>query len=65
MSNRIDQKFADLKSRGQAAFVAYIAAGDPDIDTTLDIVLALESAGADVVELGLPFSDLLVDGIVN
>lgn len=65
MSNRIDQKFADLKSRGQAAFVAYIAAGDPDIDTTLEIVLALEAAGADVIELGLPFSDPLADGIVN
>lgn len=65
MSNRIDQKFANLKSRGQAAFVAYIAAGDPDIDTTLDIVLALEAAGADVIELGLPFSDPLADGIVN
>ena len=65
MSNRIDQKFADLQAAGHAAFVAYICAGDPDIDTTIDIVLALAEAGADVIELGVPFSDPLADGIVN
>ncbi len=63
--NRIDQRFADLRAAGKKGFVAYICAGDPDLARTRDIVLALEQCGADVIELGLPFSDPLADGIVN
>jgi len=63
--NRLDATFARLRAEGNAAFVAYLAAGDPSLDATLDLVLGLEAAGVDVVELGLPFSDPLADGIVN
>jgi len=63
--NRLDQTFARLRQEKKAAFVAYLAAGDPTLDATLDLVLALESVGVDVIELGLPFSDPLADGIVN
>jgi len=63
--NRLDQRFADLRSSGKTAFIAYISAGDPTLEKTRDIVLALESCGVDVIELGLPFSDPLADGIVN
>ena len=65
MSNRIDTTFSRLRESGDKAFVAYVAAGDPDFDTSLDIIRALADAGADVIELGLPFSDPLADGIVN
>jgi tryptophan synthase alpha chain len=64
-ANRLDQTFARLQSSHQRAFVAYIAAGDPTLDATVDLVLALEDAGADVIELGMPFSDPVADGIVN
>src|ERR1700677_2655196 len=63
--NRIDRKFLELKARGQKAFVAYITAGDPNPETTPALVWALERAGADIVELGIPFSDPLADGLVN
>ena len=63
--NRIDLKFRELKTRGHKAFVAYITAGDPNPETTPELVWALERAGADVVELGVPFSDPLADGVVN
>ena len=63
--NRIDRKFRELKARGQKAFVAYITAGDPTPEATPELVWALERAGADIVELGAPFSDPLADGIVN
>jgi tryptophan synthase alpha chain len=63
--NRIDRKFRELKARGQKAFVAYITAGDPTPETTPELVWALERAGADIVELGVPFSDPLADGVVN
>lgn len=63
--NRLDQCFAGLRPKKQAAFVAYICAGDPSLERTRDIVLALEKCGVDIVELGLPFSDPLADGIVN
>ena len=65
MSNRIDTTFSRLRESGGKAFVAYVAAGDPDLETSLEIILALADAGADVIELGLPFSDPLADGIVN
>ena len=64
-ANRIDRKFRELKARGQKAFVAYITAGDPNPERTPDLVWALERAGADIVELGVPFSDPLADGVVN
>jgi tryptophan synthase alpha chain len=63
--NRIDRTFASLKERGKKAFVAYVAAGDPDYDRSLEILKGLADAGADILELGLPFSDPLADGIVN
>lgn len=59
---RIDTKFADLKSQGKKAFVSYIMAGDPDFDTSLEVMRGLPSAGVDVIELGLPFTDPMADG---
>ncbi|MBM3888953.1 MAG: tryptophan synthase subunit alpha [Verrucomicrobia bacterium] len=63
--NRIDQKFADLRARGQKGLVAYITAGDPDLNATKRLAVAMERAGVDVLELGVPFSDPLADGVVN
>lgn len=63
--NRIDQRFADLKERGQKAFIPYITAGDPTLAMTEQIVLELDRAGADIVEFGVPYSDPLADGPVN
>ena len=65
MYNRIDRTFEALRARNQAGLIAYIAAGDPTLDITERIVLSFEKAGVDLVELGLPFSDPLADGIVN
>ncbi len=59
---RIDAKFADLRTRGKKAFVAYVMAGDPDYDTSLAIVMGLPGAGVDVIELGMPFTDPMADG---
>jgi tryptophan synthase alpha chain len=63
--NRISDRFAKLKRDGQKGFVAYIGAGDPDLDTTRRLGLAFAEAGVDVLELGVPFSDPLADGLVN
>lgn len=63
--SRIDQTFARTRAARRAAFVAYLCAGDPDLDRTPALVAALEDAGADIIELGLPFSDPLADGVVN
>ncbi|MDR0532923.1 MAG: tryptophan synthase subunit alpha [Verrucomicrobiales bacterium] len=63
--NRIDALFQTLTAKKRKAFVAYITAGDPNLDRTVDIVLGLEHVGADLVELGVPFSDPLADGVVN
>ena len=63
--NRIDQRFKEFRAAGKKGFVAYIAAGDPTLEKTRDIVLELEKCGADIIELGVPFSDPLADGIVN
>jgi tryptophan synthase alpha chain len=59
---RIDAKFAQLKQEGRKAFVAYIMAGDPDYDTSLDVLMGLPAAGVDVIELGIPFTDPMADG---
>lgn len=60
--NRIDSKFKLLKRKGKKAFIAFLTAGDPNLKTTEELVLALEHSGADIVELGVPFSDPLADG---
>ncbi|MGI9086353.1 MAG: tryptophan synthase subunit alpha [Chthoniobacterales bacterium] len=65
MPNRIDRCFAALRSRGEKGFIAYIGAGDPSLARTVELALALEKAGIDLLELGVPFSDPLADGIVN
>ncbi len=61
---RISQKFQQLNAAGRRAFIPYITAGDPDLATTEQILLALADAGADVIELGVPFSDPMADGPV-
>lgn len=61
--SRIDAKFADLKTRGKKAFVAYVMAGDPDYERGLEIVKGLPEAGVDIIELGIPFTDPMADGI--
>jgi tryptophan synthase alpha chain len=61
-STRISKRFADLRSSGELGIVAYITGGDPSLDATLKFVSALAEAGADVIELGIPFSDPLADG---
>jgi tryptophan synthase alpha chain len=62
MTTRIDTRFAALKAEGRAALVAFLMAGDPDETTALAIVKALPAAGADVIELGMPFTDPMADG---
>ena len=65
MENRIDALFRRLQADGKKAFVAYVAAGDPDMEHCKVVIKALAEAGADLIELGVPFSDPLADGIVN
>src|SRR4026208_563092 len=60
--SRITKTFAELKKRGEAALIPFITAGDPDLETTLKIMRALERGGADCIELGIPFSDPTADG---
>jgi tryptophan synthase alpha chain len=62
MTTRIDKRFADLKSQGRAALVTFLTAGDPDGETSLALIKALPKAGADVIELGMPFTDPMADG---
>jgi tryptophan synthase alpha chain len=62
VTTRIDARFAELKKQGRSAFVAFLTAGDPDIDTSLAIIKALPKAGADVIEIGMPFTDPMADG---
>jgi tryptophan synthase alpha chain len=63
--NRIEERFARLKRDGRKGFIAYIGAGDPDLETTRQLGLAFDRIGVDVLELGVPFSDPLADGLVN
>lgn len=65
MSCRIDTTFQNLKQTNTPAFIAYVSAGDPSLDKCLEIIRGLADAGADVIELGVPFSDPLADGAVN
>ncbi len=62
MTTRIDTRFADLKREGRAAFVTFVMCGDPDLATSLEIIKALPKAGADVIEIGMPFTDPMADG---
>ncbi len=62
MTTRIDARFAALKDARRAALVTYVMAGDPDYETSLAILNALPTAGADVIELGMPFTDPMADG---
>jgi tryptophan synthase alpha chain len=65
MQNRIDEQFEALRRSGQAGFTAYITGGDPTLERTIDIAVGLAEAGVDFLELGVPFSDPLADGIAN
>lgn len=62
MTTRLEKRFAQLNAQGRAAFVTFITAGDPDFDTTLGLLNGLPGAGADVIELGMPFTDPMADG---
>lgn len=62
MTARMDKKFAELKAAGRPALVTYFMGGDPDYETSLEIMKALPGAGADIIELGAPFSDPMADG---
>lgn len=62
MTKRMDNKFAALKSEGRPALVTYFMGGDPNFETSLNVMKALPSAGADIIELGMPFSDPMADG---
>lgn len=62
MTTRIDTRFAELKKEGRAAFVTFMMCGDPDLATSLEIIKALPKAGADIIEIGMPFTDPMADG---
>jgi tryptophan synthase alpha chain len=63
--NRIEERFARLRQKGQKGLVVYIGAGDPHLDATRQLAVAFDHVGVDVLELGVPFSDPLADGLVN
>src|SRR5688572_8681913 len=63
--NRIDERFSTLRKQGRKGFVVYIGAGDPNLEATRQLALAFDRSGVDVLELGVPFSDPLADGLVN
>lgn len=63
--NRIDEKFKELKKNGKKGFIAYVTAGDPNLRTTAELIPALEDSGVDILELGVPFSDPMADGLTN
>jgi len=62
VTTRIDARFAELKKQGRAAFITFLMAGDPDPASSLDIIKALPKAGADIIEIGMPFTDPMADG---
>ena len=59
---RIERRFTELKAQGRAGLITFITAGDPDYDTSLAVLKGLPQAGADLIELGMPFSDPMADG---
>jgi tryptophan synthase alpha chain len=63
--NRIEDRLARLRRNGQKGFIVYVGAGDPDLETTRNLAIAFDGIGVDVLELGVPFSDPLADGLVN
>lgn len=63
--NRIEERFAELRRTSKKGFVAYIGAGDPGLEATRQLALAFDRCGVDILELGVPFSDPLADGLVN
>src|SRR3981189_1466227 len=63
--NRIEERFARLKRDGRKGFIVYIGAGDPNLEATRQLGVAFDKLGVDVLELGVPFSDPLADGLVN
>src|SRR6266850_3660240 len=63
--NRIGECFTRLKQNGRKGFIVYIGAGDPNLEATKQLALAFDKAGVDILELGVPFSDPLADGLVN
>src|SRR5689334_12451068 len=65
MHNRIDSTFAQLRQAGRSGFMAYITGGDPHLDATVAIGQELAAAGVDFLEIGIPFSDPLADGVAN
>jgi tryptophan synthase alpha chain len=62
MATRIDTRFAQLQQEGRSAFVTFLMAGDPDLKTSLEIIKTLPAAGADIIEIGMPFTDPMADG---
>jgi tryptophan synthase alpha chain len=62
VTTRIDTRFAELKKQGRSAFVTFVMCGDPDVATSLAIIKALPKAGADIIEIGMPFTDPMADG---
>ncbi len=62
MTTRIDKRFGELRNEGRAALVTFLMCGDPDLDTSLQLIEALPGAGADVIEIGMPFTDPMADG---
>ena len=64
MISKLDRTFAQLRQRGEKALIAYVMAGDPSLHETEQLVVELEQAGADIIELGVPFSDPIADGPV-
>jgi tryptophan synthase alpha chain len=63
--NRISRCFAQLRQEKKKAFIAYLTAGDPSLDATVELVVAMAEAGVDLVELGIPFTDPMADGVAN
>jgi tryptophan synthase alpha chain len=63
--NRIEERFVRLRREGKKGFIVYVGAGDPDLESTRQLALAFDKVGVDVLELGVPFSDPLADGLVN
>ena len=65
MKHRIAAKFRELRARNESAMIPYVVAGDPDLDTTVALIREFEARGADIIELGVPFSDPMADGPAN